>query len=98
MRDEAKFQRSLISEIKEKLPGCIVFKNDAKQGYPDLMILHGPKWAALEVKASLKARKKPRPNQDVQVERMNEMSFSSFIFPENKEEVLNELTIFMGKH
>ena len=88
---ENKFQASLISEIKERLPGCIVMKNDSSymQGIPDLLILWNDKWAALEVKKSVNAPH--RPNQDYYVEKMNEMSFSAFIFPENKEDVLNDL-------
>lgn len=88
---ESEFQSKLISEIKERFPGCIVMKNDSSyiQGIPDLLVLHKDKWASLECKKSEKA--KHRPNQEYYVEKMNDMSFSAFIFPENKEEVLNDL-------
>ena len=88
---ESDFQSKLIKELKTRFPGCMVLKNDASyiQGVPDLLILHNDKWASLEVKRSKKA--KHRPNQDYYVEKMNNMSFSAFIFPENKEDVLHDL-------
>ena len=88
---ENKFQANLIKELKTIFPGCIVLKNDPDyiQGVPDLLILHKNKWASLECKKSANAKK--QPNQEYYVGLMNEMSFSKFIFPENKEEVLNEL-------
>ena len=88
---ERDYQRKLIKKLKEKFPGCIVVKNDAqlKQGIPDLLILFKDKWVALEVKNSSKASH--QPNQDGYVERMNDMSYASFIFPENEEEVFKEL-------
>ena len=90
-KKESAFQHSLIKEIKNRLPGCYVLKNDAGylQGVPDLLVLFGKRWATLECKRS--ENEKHRPNQDYHVQAMNEMSFSSFIFPENKEEVLNEM-------
>lgn len=93
MMKENEFQRKLKNELKERFPGCIIYKTDPKQlqGSPDLLVLYGSKWAALEVKRSEKERRKPRPNQELRVERMNEMSYASFVFPENKEEVLNDL-------
>lgn len=88
---ERDFQRQLISEIKEMFPGCIVLKNDPTyiQGVPDLSIFWKDKWATLEVKKSRDAD--IQPNQEYYCKIMNEMSFSRFIFPENKERVLNEL-------
>lgn len=90
---ENEFQSKLIKEIKDRFPECIVLKNDPnyRQGIPDLTILNGNRWAALEVKKSKKDSLKPQPNQKYYVEKMNDMSFSAFIFPENKEEVLNAM-------
>lgn len=88
---ESEFQTKLIKEIKSMFPECIVMKNDADyiQGVPDLLVLYKDKWASLECKRNAGARK--QPNQDYYVKRMDEMSFSRFVYPENKEEVLNEL-------
>jgi len=89
---ESKFQSDLKKELKEKFPGCIVTKLDCNdiQGLPDLLVLYNNKWATLENKRSKKASK--QPNQEYYVNKMNEMSFSRFIYPENKDEVLKELT------
>lgn len=88
---ERDFQANLVKEIKTMFPGCIVMKNDASyiQGIPDLLILHKDKWASLECKKNANAKK--QPNQEYYVGKMNEMSFSRIIYPENKEEVLHEL-------
>lgn len=88
---ESKFQSNLIKEIKERFPGCIVLKNDSSylQGVPDLSVFYKDKWCTLEVKKNAKASH--QPNQDYYVNKMNEMSFSSFICPENKNEVLSKL-------
>ena len=88
---ESKFQANLITEIKSMFPGCIVMKNDSSyiQGIPDLLVLYNDKWASLECKKTAGSRR--QPNQEYYVDRMNDMSFSRFIYPENKEEVLNDL-------
>ena len=88
---ERDFQAGLIKDLKQMFPGCIVMKNDSSyiQGIPDLLILYKDKWASLEVKKAANANR--QPNQEYYVNQMNEMSFSRFIFPENKEEVLNGL-------
>lgn len=93
---ENDFQAKLIKELKSRFPGCIVMKNDANyiQGIPDLLVLYNNKWAALECKRSANAAK--QPNQKYYVRLMNKMSFSRFIYPENKEEVLNELQQSFG--
>ena len=88
---ENKFQSDLIKEIKERFDGCIVTKLDSAhiQGIPDLLVLYKDKWATLECKRNSKASH--RPNQEYYVNKMNEMSFSRFVYPENKEAVLDEL-------
>ena len=88
---ENKFQSDLIKEIKERFDGCIVTKFDSAhiQGIPDLLVLYKDKWATLECKRNSKASH--RPNQEYYVNKMNEMSFSRFVYPENKEAVLDEL-------
>ena len=87
---ENQFQADLIRELKSEFPGCIVLKNDANylQGFPDLLVLYGNNWAALECKREAKASH--QPNQDYYIQKLNEMSCAKFIHPENKKEVLNE--------
>lgn len=93
---ESKFQANLIKEIKNNLPDCVVLKNDSSyiQGVPDLLILHKNKWAVLECKKSAKA--KHQPNQDYYVDKMDAMSFARFVYPENKDEVMNDLMKAFG--
>lgn len=88
---ENKYQAELIKKLKRLFPGCFIQKNDSgyTQGVPDILILYGGRWAMLEVKASASAP--ARPNQPYYVDKFNEMSFSSFIYPENEEEVLHGL-------
>jgi hypothetical protein len=88
-RLESGFQDKLVKELKERFPGCLTFKMDQIQGIPDLLVLYKNKWATLECKKGLRAKR--QPNQEYYVGLMNKMSFSRFISPENKEEVLNEL-------
>ena len=81
----------MIKDLYRMFPGCDVIKNDPNyiQGFPDLTIYYGAHWATLEVKKDKNASH--QPNQDYYVEKHRKMSYSAFIFPENKEEILNEL-------
>lgn len=89
---ESKFQSDLIKEIEDRFPGSIVTKVEPYiQGIPDLLILYKDRWAMLECKKSERDRYRPRPNQEYYVDILNRMSFASFIYPENKEEVLSDL-------
>jgi hypothetical protein len=95
---ESKFQKDFIDEIKDRYPGCVALKNDSSyiQGFPDWTILYEDKWAVLEMKRERGARK--QPNQEYYVNQLNNMSFSRFVFPENKNEVLEDLdTLFRRK-
>lgn len=91
---ESKFQKDLTDQIKEEFPGCLVMKNDSGyiQGIPDWTILYKDKWAVLEAKRNKDADK--QPNQPYYVDKLNNMSFSRFVYPENKEEVMKELHTF----
>ncbi len=88
---ENEFQSQLIKDVKNLLPGCYVLKNDPNyiQGFPDLLILYKDRWAALECKRSENASR--RPNQEFYISSLRDMSYASFVYPENREEVLNEL-------
>lgn len=88
---ENKFQSELIKELQLLFPGCFVMKTDPvqRQGLPDLLILYKDKWAILECKRNALANR--QPNQEYYIKKFGEMSYASFIYPENKEEVFREL-------
>ena len=92
---ESKFQAKLIKDIKERLPDCIVLKNDPTylQGIPDLTVFNNDRWATLEVKKSANASH--QPNQDYYVEMMDRMSFSRFVYPENRDTVFSDLIDYL---
>lgn len=88
---ESRFKSRLTRELRLMFPGCILLRNDANylQGIPDILILWGCRWATLEGKDYEGASE--QPNQGYYVDLMNQMSFSAFIYPSNKEEVLRDL-------
>lgn len=89
---ESKFQKELMDEIRARYPGCVIIKNDSGyiQGFPDWTVLYKDKWAVLETKREKNA--KHQPNQDYYVTQLNSMSFSRFVYPENKDDILTELS------
>lgn len=93
-RLESGFQDRLKKDIETMFPGSMVFKMEQRQGIPDLLILYGDRWASLECKKEEKVKR--QPNQEYYVGKMNEMSFSRFVYPENREEVLSELQEAFG--
>lgn len=88
---ENRFKTNLIKEIKSLFPGCMVMHLDPNeiQGIPDILVLYNDRWAVLEGKDYATA--KHQPNQDYYVDLMDRMSFAAFIYPENKDEVLDNL-------
>ena len=88
---ENRFKSLLRREIEQRLPGCLVLHLDPGdiQGIPDMLVLYEDRWAALEGKKNSSASH--RPNQDYYVRLMNDMSFAAFIYPENREEVLDAM-------
>lgn len=91
MAKESAFQTKLIKDLKTMFPGCVVLKNDPNyiQGVPDLLVLYNNRWAALECKRSKGASH--RPNQEYYISKMDGMSFAAFVYPENREDILDEL-------
>jgi hypothetical protein len=94
--NETQYQRKLVKRIEKLIPGCYIIKNDPQwnQGIPDLLILYNDKWAMLEVKTSANAN--VQPNQLHYVGMFDELSFASFINPENEEDVLRDLQSALG--
>lgn len=90
---ETVYQSNLKKDIRNRLPGSYVMKMDSQdyQGMPDLLIIWEDCWAILEVKRSAPAPSDYQPNQEWYIDRLNSMSFSSVIYPENQEEVLDAL-------
>jgi hypothetical protein len=89
---ESDFQSHLITELTMLvgMDGYVLHVDTSLiQGFPDILILYKGRWAALECKKGPKGRK--QPNQDYYVEHLNELAFARFIYPENEEEVINDL-------
>jgi hypothetical protein len=96
MKNEIRYQRRLMRKIRDLIPGAIVFKMDPNQiqGFPDILILYKSFWALLEVKISKSAP--VQPNQKHYIQSLGGMSFASFIYPENEEDVLGDLQRAFG--
>lgn len=90
-RLESEFARNLKKDLSDLFPGCIILKQNAnmRQGIPDLLVLYEDKWAALETKRAKDSDL--QVNQDWYQEKMSDMSFSAFVNPQNRDEVLNDL-------
>jgi hypothetical protein len=93
---EGQYQSKIIKKLEDVFPGCTVIKVDAgyRQGFPDLLVLWGEYWAALEVKKSPSST--TQPNQDYYIEKLDNMSFAAYIYPEAEEEVLGALQQAFG--
>jgi hypothetical protein len=94
--NETQYQGKLIKKLRNLFPGCVILKNDPTwiQGIPDILILFLNTWAMLEVK--MNDDSSIQPNQEYYIDLLDEMSFASFIRPENEEEVLYALQQSFG--
>jgi hypothetical protein len=94
---ESQYKAGLVKRIAARLSGCIFIENDPQriQGIPDLLILFGPHWAMLEIKAAPDSER--QPNQVWYVDTLNDQGgFAAVIYPENEEEVLSALQQAFG--
>lgn len=93
---ESDFKSDTLKDIRGLLPGCEILHNDANyiQAIPDTLVIYGPNYAFLEFKRETNAAK--QVNQAWYIDKFNKMSYASFISPENKEAVLNELQSALG--
>lgn len=95
MKKEKDFQKDLVKEIKNRFRDSFVLRIDPSKvpgtptGFPDILVLWNNHWFALECKRSEGSSK--RPLQEHYISKLNDLSFAAFIFPENKEEVLNAI-------
>ena len=94
--NEAQYQTRLMKKVQRMIPGAFIIRNDPRyvQGLPDILVLHKKRWGMLEVKLSDGAPR--QPNQEFYVDLLNDMSFASFICPENEEDVLDDLQRSLG--
>ena len=97
IKEPSECKQLLIDEIKRTYPGCIALKNDAGyiQGFPDWTILYKDKWVALEIKRDEGANR--QPNQEYYISKLDDMSYAAFVYPENKDKVLQELSVIFGR-
>ena len=96
MKKESAFQHDLITALRDRYPDCMIIKNDANyiQGIPDLLVLFNERWAMLECKRS--ENEHHQPNQDYYISHLNEMSYATFVYPENLDKVFGELDELFG--
>lgn len=89
---EGRFKEAFSKDLDYLFPGIKLLKNDEQllQGVPDSLLLYNDRWAMLEFKASATADE--QPNQRYYVELFDQMSFAAFVYPENADEIMTELT------
>lgn len=94
---EKDFQKKFIRELEAIFDGCILIKNDAGyiQGFPDWTMFYKNKYAVLEIKKNKNAQH--QPNQDYYIDLIDSMGFARFVYPENKNDVIEDLKRYFKK-
>jgi len=90
---ESAFKKNFITELNVRLAPIdleYIHTRSHNRSFPDLLILGpGSTWAALEFKAAEEADH--QPNQAWYINRLNHWAYATFMYPENREEVLGDL-------
>lgn len=95
---ESQFKRHVKCSIRDRFPNLDLDFIDTNaynfRSMTDLVVLGPEVWAALEFKRSEDSPH--QPNQDYHISRLNKKGYASFVFPENLEEVLDELEVLFS--
>jgi hypothetical protein len=89
---ESEFKKQAKKRIIERFPNLdldFIDGNTNDRSMPDTFVLGPWSWAALEFKRSAFAPL--RPNQGYHIRRLNKKGYAKFVYPENLEEVLDDL-------
>lgn len=89
---EMNFKARFLRELEERLSDLNLVFIDTRpkhRSYPDTIVLGPAYWAALEFKRTKRASH--QPNQDYYVKEFRDLGYANFVYPENAEEVLNDL-------
>lgn len=88
---ESKFKKQFQSKLEERTKGIDLdfFNWQGSRSRPDMIILGTNVWATLEFKRSKNAS--AQPNQDYHIDRLAKKGYARFVYPENEEEVLDDL-------
>ena len=91
---ESEFKKDFLFRLKNQMllrqiPIKFIHTRPHHRSFPDVIVLCGKKWAGLEFKRSANAS--AQPNQSFYVDLFDEMSFARFVYPDNAEDVLNDL-------
>jgi hypothetical protein len=91
MKKESAFQSEVFRDISERFPEADIIKNDSSciQGFPDLTIFFKDKFVLLELKRESKSSR--QPNQEYYIKKYGKHKSGYFVYPENKNEILNDL-------
>ncbi len=92
---ESEFKNQVKNRIRDRFPNLDLDYIDTNsynfRSMTDLVVLGPVVWAALEFKRSEDAPH--RPNQDYHIKRLRKKGYATFVYPENLEEVLDDLEI-----
>jgi len=91
---ESTFKKMFIEQLKNHMLSFgieldIIKVEPPPRSFPDILVLGPRYWAALEFKREDRASH--QPNQDYHVQRLSSKGYSSFVHPDNAEEVLHDL-------
>ena len=94
MTPEAKFKKKFKEDFAKRMEKHdqeydVIENKSGRRSTPDTIFLGNRVWAALEFKRDVEAEK--QPNQEHYVDKWNRLSYAAIVYPENAEEILDDL-------